>query len=68
MKEIRDYKSRIACLADAATGKIEILYKKHKTIMTIPVGGIVRIEREDVVTIIERSEEKFLIERITKTV
>ncbi|WP_148207143.1 hypothetical protein [Heliomicrobium modesticaldum] len=54
MEEIRDCNGRIACKGNAATGLVEVVYKRCKTSTQIPIGGTFRIEREGIVTIVTR--------------
>lgn len=54
MEDIRDCKGRLACKGNATTGFIEISYKRCKTSTQIPIGGRLKIERDDVVTIVSR--------------
>lgn len=54
MEDIRDCIGRIACKGNAATGLIEVAYKRCKTSTQIPIGGTLRIEREGVLTIVTR--------------
>ncbi|KPU44493.1 hypothetical protein OXPF_19870 [Oxobacter pfennigii] len=57
MEDIRDCKGRIACKVNAATGLVEVVYKRCKTSTQIPAGGTLRIERDGVVTIVTRSSD-----------
>ncbi|ANX01838.1 hypothetical protein TSYNTROPHJE_01950 [Tepidanaerobacter syntrophicus] len=54
MEDIRDFNGRLVCKADAATGLVEVAYKRCKTSTQIPIGGTLKIERDGVVTIIKR--------------
>lgn len=62
MEPIRDCKGRIVCMGNAKTGSLEVLYRKQRTITQIPSNGTIRIDREEVTTIITRINNEFLIE------
>ncbi len=54
MEEIRDCKNRLACKGDAATGFVELVYKGQRIMTVLSVGAEITIEREGVVTVIQR--------------
>ncbi|OXS26897.1 MAG: hypothetical protein BI182_12260 [Acetobacterium sp. MES1] len=68
MERIHDCKGRMACMGNVKTGLLEVLHKKHRTSATIPNGGIFKIEREDVITIVTRMNDKFEIQSYEKIV
>jgi len=54
MEILRDCIGRIACKGDAETGLIEVIFKRCKTTTQIPIGGSLCIERDNIVTKINR--------------
>ena len=54
MEEIRDYRGRLACCGNAATGYISSLYKGHRTTVYLSVGETFTVERDDAKTDVTR--------------
>lgn len=45
IEEIRDFRSRLACCGDAATGYISSLYKGHRTTAYLAIGETFTVEK-----------------------
>lgn len=55
MKEVRDCLKRLTCvIVLEEIGKIEMLYKRQKTTFTLPIGESITIERDEIVTTVNR--------------
>lgn len=68
MREIRDCKGRLTCLADENTGEIETRYKGAIARATLSPGSVFTIERDNTVTNIFFSPQKtFRIESQSAT-
>ena len=61
MKEIRDYRNRVACKGDPETGRLDCLYGKYCVVMTLIPGQTATIQRDDCVTFITRTDDDFLV-------
>lgn len=63
MDEYRDCKGHLVCMADAATGQVEIQYRDRTVQMTVPVGESIVVKLRDTVTTITRNnQETFHVE------
>ena len=47
MDEYRDCKGHLVCMADAATGQVEIQYRDRTVQMTVPVGESIIVKHQD---------------------
>lgn len=57
MDEYRDCKGHLVCMADAATGQVEIQYRDRAVQMTVPVGESIVVKLRDTVTTITRNSQ-----------
>lgn len=57
MDEYRDCKGHLVCMADAATGQVEIQYRDRAVQMTVPVGESIVVKLRDTVTTITRNNQ-----------
>lgn len=57
MDEYRDCKGHLVCMADAATGQVEIQYRDRTVQMTVPVGESIVVKLRDTVTTITRNNQ-----------
>lgn len=55
MDEYRDCKGHLVCMADAATGQVEIQYRDRAVQMTVPVGESIVVKLRDTVTTLTRN-------------
>lgn len=63
MDEYRDCKGHLVCMADAATGQVEIQYRDRAVQMTVSVGESIVVKLRDTVTTITRNiHETFHVE------
>ena len=64
METIRDYKGRICCVGDPATGYVENKYKGQEATAYLAVGKSFTITRENILTRITRTAKNtFDVER-----
>ena len=57
MDEYRDCKGHLVCMADAATGQVEIQYRDRTVQMTVSVGESIVVKLRDTVTTITRNNQ-----------
>ena len=57
MDEYRDCKGHLVCMADAATGQVQIQYRDRAVQMTVPVGESIVVKLRDTVTTITRNNQ-----------
>ncbi len=63
MQDIRDCEGHLVCRLEAHSGFVESMYKRQKTITTLPVSSSITIERDGVRTTVTRlSESRFDVE------
>ena len=55
MVAYRDCKGHLVCMADAATGQVEIQYRDRAVQMTVPVGESFVVKLRDTVTTLTRN-------------
>lgn len=55
MQDIKDCKGRLTCLGDVLTGFVESLYKGQSTSTFLSPGEIFTIERQGVITEVQRT-------------
>lgn len=57
MDEYRDCKGHLVCMADAATGQVEIQYRDRAVQITVPVGESIVVKLRDTVTTLTRNNQ-----------
>ena len=58
MEEIRDFRGRLACIAEPDTGYVETIYKGQKAGVILPVGATFLVERDGIRTTVTRNTKE----------
>ena len=58
MEEIRDFRGRLAWIAEPDTGYVETIYKGQKAGVILPVGATFLVERDGIRTTVTRNTKE----------